>query len=122
MQTTGKAGGYDFGVELEIDEGGEFNHPARLVMNAGNTDGNEHIFCKHDGNLEEGFEIVGRSSYVFDGFLITLRYIKVGSRFHLKAVHRVAGIGVHKIIGTLRHFLLQLLCCCFRASCSIARQ
>ena len=43
--------------------------------------------------------IVGRSSYVFDGFLITLRYIKVAGGLHLKTIHRLAGAGVHEIVG-----------------------
>ena len=47
-----------FGVELEIDEGGEYDRNARLVMNVGNTEGREHIFCKHDGSLDDGFEVV----------------------------------------------------------------
>lgn len=47
-----------FGVELEIDEGGELDHKARLLMDTGNVGGNDHIYCKHDGSLECGFEIV----------------------------------------------------------------
>ena len=46
-----------FGVELEIDEGGEYNRNARLVMNTANAE-TERIYCKHDGSLEDGFEIV----------------------------------------------------------------
>ncbi|MBQ8310559.1 MAG: zinc-binding protein [Clostridia bacterium] len=46
-----------FGVELEIDEGGEDDSSAEDVMYVGNRSG-EHIYCKHDGSLHDGFEIV----------------------------------------------------------------
>ena len=45
------------GVELEIDEGGENSHYARKIMDIANRDC-EHIYCKHDGSLDDGFEIV----------------------------------------------------------------
>lgn len=46
-----------FGVELEVDEGGECDDCANTVMRVANRD-NTHIYCKHDGSLEDGFEIV----------------------------------------------------------------
>ena len=46
------------GVELEIDGGGELGYKALQLMNAGNKDGREHIYCKHDGSLNKGIEIV----------------------------------------------------------------
>jgi len=46
-----------FGVELEIDEGGENNKNARKLLNIANRD-NEYAYCKHDGSLDDGFEIV----------------------------------------------------------------
>ena len=46
-----------FGVELEIDEGGEDDSSAEDVMYVGNRS-DEHIYCKHDGSLHDGFEIV----------------------------------------------------------------
>ena len=49
-----------FGVELEIDDAGEINSNAAKIENAANC-GNEHIYCKHDGSLNEGFEIVTHS-------------------------------------------------------------
>lgn len=46
-----------FGVELEIDQGGEIGSNALTVLNLANqTD--ELIYCKHDGSLDSGFEIV----------------------------------------------------------------
>ena len=46
-----------FGVELEIDEGGESSSNAGELMQIANRKA-EHIYCKHDGSLEDGFEIV----------------------------------------------------------------
>lgn len=39
-----------FGVELEVDEGGESDSNAERVLDIANT-GNELIYCKHDGSL-----------------------------------------------------------------------
>lgn len=47
-----------FGVELEVDGAGEDEDNADGAMYAANGNGLEHIYCKHDGSLEEGFEIV----------------------------------------------------------------
>ena len=44
-----------FGVELEIDDGGEDNDKARTILEALGT---EHAHAEHDGSLNEGFEIV----------------------------------------------------------------
>jgi len=46
-----------FGVELEIDEGGEDSRSATELMNITNHK-NELAYCKHDGSLHDGFEIV----------------------------------------------------------------
>lgn len=46
-----------FGVELEIDGAGELSANAKRVLDIGNAD-EEHIYCKHDGSLNDGFEIV----------------------------------------------------------------
>jgi hypothetical protein len=45
------------GVELEIDKGGEYNENARAILDIANAE-NETIYCKHDGSLNRGFEIV----------------------------------------------------------------
>ena len=44
-----------FGVELEIDGGGERDGAADRLMDLA---GPEHLYCKHDGSLEDGFELV----------------------------------------------------------------
>lgn len=46
-----------FGVELEIDEGGSDNYKAEEVMAVANKKA-WRIYCKHDGSLYDGFEIV----------------------------------------------------------------
>ena len=46
-----------FGVELEIDGGGESNANAEELLQIANA-GEERVYCKHDGSLENGFEIV----------------------------------------------------------------
>lgn len=45
------------GVELEIDGGGEDSHKARQLLDIANHD-QERLYCKHDGSLDEGFELV----------------------------------------------------------------
>lgn len=47
-----------FGVELEIDEGGEFDANAKKLLELVNSQGEERLYCKHDGSLEDGFELV----------------------------------------------------------------
>ena len=47
-----------FGVELEIDEGGELSSNAQQILEVGNKCGEEIIYIKHDGSLSEGLEIV----------------------------------------------------------------
>ena len=45
------------GVELEIDGGGEIGEYAKEIMSLVNIE-DDHLYCKHDGSLNEGFEIV----------------------------------------------------------------
>ena len=45
------------GVELEIDRGGEIHENAKELLEIAN-DSEPRIYCKHDGSLSEGFEIV----------------------------------------------------------------
>lgn len=50
-----------FGVELEIDGAGESNRNASKLLDIANGDGNERIYCKHDGSLESGMELVSHA-------------------------------------------------------------
>ena len=47
-----------FGVELEIDGAGERNSAAEQLMDLANSNSLERLYCKHDGSLEDGFELV----------------------------------------------------------------
>ena len=46
-----------FGVEIEIDKGGECDENAEELLETANRD-KEHIYIKHDGSLYDGMEIV----------------------------------------------------------------
>lgn len=46
-----------FGVELEIDDGGKLGSNAKIILDAGNIDG-ENIYIKSDNSLDDGMEIV----------------------------------------------------------------
>ena len=52
------AGPRYFGVELEIDFGGEDDDSAQQIMEIANGNGVENLYCKHDGSLDDGFELV----------------------------------------------------------------
>ena len=47
-----------FGVELEIDDGGENSRHAARLLALANGSQESRIYCKHDGSLNDGFEIV----------------------------------------------------------------
>lgn len=47
-----------FGVELEIDGAGEDGESACEIMEIANSNGHENLYCKHDGSLDDGFEMV----------------------------------------------------------------
>ena len=51
-------GSRSFGVELEIDGAGEVSGNARRLLDIANGNGREHLYCKHDGSLEDGIELV----------------------------------------------------------------
>ena len=51
------SGNLFMGVELEIDKGGEDADNAETILNVANQR-SEHIYAKHDGSIEDGFEIV----------------------------------------------------------------
>ena len=51
------AGPRFFGVELEVDDGGESDRNACALMAIANGDA-DRLYIKHDGSLEEGMELV----------------------------------------------------------------
>ena len=46
------------GVELEIDGAGELDSKASQILDVANRGGSELLYCKHDGSLDDGFELV----------------------------------------------------------------
>lgn len=44
-------------MELEIDEAGEDSDNARRLLASANQ-GQPQLYCKHDGSLDDGFELV----------------------------------------------------------------
>lgn len=51
------SGNIYFGVELEIDKGGEDSNNAQVLLDIANKN-DDRIYCKHDGSLSYGFEMV----------------------------------------------------------------
>ncbi len=51
------SGNLFYGVELEIDKGGEESFNAQKLLDIANRN-NQMIYCKHDGSINDGFEIV----------------------------------------------------------------
>ena len=47
-----------FGVELELDGGGERNDKASQLLSVANGNGLEFLYIKHDGSLNDGLELV----------------------------------------------------------------
>lgn len=47
-----------YGVELELDEGGEISSKAASVLEIAQQNGADTLYCKHDGSLNDGFELV----------------------------------------------------------------
>lgn len=46
-----------FGIELEVDDGGEIDRKAAKILDVANSS-EERVYIKHDGSLNDGFEIV----------------------------------------------------------------
>src|SRR5699024_10405166 len=47
-----------FGVELEIDGGGETGSKASRLLEIANSSGRSLLYVKHDGSLDDGLELV----------------------------------------------------------------
>lgn len=46
-----------YGIELEVDKGGNYSDYAKQILDIANVR-HEHIYIKNDGSLDDGFEIV----------------------------------------------------------------
>ncbi len=53
-----------YGVELEIDRGGEIASNADKLLEIANSN-SEHLYCKHDGSLDDGFEMVSHPASLY---------------------------------------------------------
>lgn len=51
------SGSLFMGIELELDKGGEDSNNAQALIDMANAR-EERIYCKHDGSINEGFEVV----------------------------------------------------------------
>lgn len=76
-----------YGVELEIDNGGECDSNAEILLDIANSN-SEHIYCKHDGSISDGFEIVSHPMTLdyhirgIDWLKIFNRAVEMGYRSH----------------------------------------
>ncbi len=76
-----------YGIELEIDKGGERDENAQRILDIGNRDG-EKIYCKHDGSICDGFEIVSHAATIdyhlnnFPWKEIMAKAVEMGYRSH----------------------------------------
>ena len=77
-----------FGVELEIDDAGEDEDNAKKILAVANRGNTKHIYIKHDGSLNEGFEIVSSP--------LTLQY-------HCKEMPWADVLETAKALGYLSH-------------------
>ena len=53
-----------FGIELEIDRGGENEQKAKQILEVANASGDGLVYIKHDGSLEDGMELVSHPATV----------------------------------------------------------
>ena len=86
-----------FGVELELDEGGETEDNANELLEIANACG-DNLYAKHDGSLDDGFELVTHPmtleyhlrSMPWDA--VTKRAVQMGYRGHQTGT---AGLHIH---------------------------
>ena len=78
------AGPRFFGVELEVDKAGESDRNAWELLSIANGEGEKRLYCKHDGSLNDGFELVSHP--------MSLCYHKEEMPWE-KILHRAAEMG-----------------------------
>lgn len=86
-----------YGVELEIDCGGERDSSAKELDEIANYP-YEHLYFKHDGSLDDGFEIVSHPA-TLDYHLHNIKWAEVMKRArelkYLSHTARTCGLHVH---------------------------
>lgn len=87
-----------FGVELEIDNGGEDTDSATRLLDIANTEDTQRLYIKHDGSLDDGMELVTHPM-TLDYHLrempwqeLTEQAVKLGYTSHIA---RTCGLHVH---------------------------
>lgn len=53
-----------YGIELEIDSGGECSENARRILDVANAGGDEMLYIKRDGSLSDGMELVSHPATI----------------------------------------------------------
>jgi len=89
------SGNLFYGIELEIDKGGEDDDNAQAILDIANKD-SEHIYCKHDSSIESGFEIVSHPmsiDYHFSGIRWDKIFEKAIEMGYLS--HKTSTCGLH---------------------------
>lgn len=81
-------GDHFYGIELEVDRGGESEQNAEAILNVANAAGDELIYIKHDGSLEAGMELVSHPATI---------------DFHLKKFPWVAIMKKARSLGYVSH-------------------
>lgn len=91
------SGNLFMGIELEIDKGGEYEKHANSILDIANRLC-EHIYCKHDGSIDSGFEIVSHPM-TYDYHLTSMNWhevfdtaIEMGYRSHQT---KTCGLHIH---------------------------
>ena len=69
------SGNLFYGVELEIDKGGEEHSNAQKLLDIANAK-DERIYCKHDGSINNGFEIVSHPMSI-DYHINTMNWLDI---------------------------------------------
>lgn len=69
------SGNLFYGVELEIDKGGEEDTNADILLDIANAE-NEHLYCKHDGSIDYGFEMVSHPA-TLDYHMRSIDWLKI---------------------------------------------
>lgn len=86
-----------YGVELEIDYGGKIDNHAAQIMDTGN-EGSIYIYCKSDGSLDDGFEIVSHPA-TLDYHLNMIRWDKIMEKArqlgYISHTAKTCGLHVH---------------------------
>lgn len=77
-----------YGIEMEIDAGGERSENARRILEVANAGGDELLYVKRDGSLQDGMELVSHPA-TFD--------------FHLKCFPWAAIMEKAKSMGYVSH-------------------